>query len=125
VLEEACRHAAGWWRRWPERRLGISVNLSQRQLLTSDILRLVAGALERTGLPPDMLTLEITEHALLDDTVGGVEEILRGFPINIVKIDKSFVEALGTEHEDLAVMAALIAFAKNLGLRVVAEGIEH
>jgi diguanylate cyclase (GGDEF)-like protein/PAS domain S-box-containing protein len=150
VLEEACRHAAAWWRRWPERRLGIAVNLSQRQLLTGDILRLVAGALERTGLPPDMLTLEVTESALLDDTVGGVDVILHElrtlgvnlslddfgtgyssltflhtFPINIVKIDKSFVEAIGTEHEDLAVMAALIAFSKNLGLRVVAEGIEN
>ena len=150
VLEEACRHAAEWWRRWPDRHLGIAVNLSQRQLLTGDILGLVAGALERTGLPPDMLTLEVTESALIDDTLGGVGVILRElrtlgvnlslddfgtgyssltflhtFPINIVKIDKSFVKAIGTEHEDLAVMAALIAFAKNLDLRVVAEGIEN
>jgi len=150
VLEEACRHAAEWWRRWPERRLGIAVNLSQRQLLTGDILGLVTGALERTGLPPDMLTLEVTESALLDDAVGGVDVILhelrtlgvnlslddfgtgyssltflRTFPINIVKIDKSFVDALGTEREDLAVMAALIAFARNLDLHVVAEGIEN
>jgi diguanylate cyclase (GGDEF)-like protein/PAS domain S-box-containing protein len=149
VLEEACRHAAEWWRRWPERRLGIAVNLSQRQLLTGDILQLVSGALERSGLPPSMLTLEVTENALIDDTVG-VDVILRElrtlgvnlslddfgtgyssltflhtFPINIVKIDRSFVEALGTEHEDLAVMAALIAFAQNLDLRVVAEGIEN
>jgi diguanylate cyclase (GGDEF)-like protein/PAS domain S-box-containing protein len=150
VLEEACRHAAEWWRLWPERRLGIAVNVSHRQLLTGDILGLVTGALERTGLPADMLTLELTESALLDDTVGGVEGLLRQlrdlgvnlslddfgtgyssltflhtFPINIVKIDRSFVKAIGTEHEDSAMMSAVIAFAENLDLRVVAEGIEN
>jgi EAL domain-containing protein (putative c-di-GMP-specific phosphodiesterase class I) len=149
VLEEACRHAAEWYRLWPERRLGIAVNLSNRQLLTGDILGYVAGALERTGLPPDMLTLEVTEGALIDDTVGAVQGLLRDlrdlgvnlslddfgtgyssltflhtFPINIVKIDKSFVKAIGTENEDTAIMAAVIAFARNLDLRVVAEGVE-
>jgi diguanylate cyclase (GGDEF)-like protein/PAS domain S-box-containing protein len=149
VLEEACRHAAEWWRLWPERRLGIAVNLSNRQLLTGDILGLVRGALERTGLPADMLTLEVTESVLIDDTVGGVDALMRelrslgvnlslddfgtgyssltflnSFPIDIVKIDKSFVKAIGTEHEDTAIIAAVIAFAKNLDLRVVAEGVE-
>ena len=150
VLEEACRHAAEWWRRWPDRRLGIAVNLSDRQLVDGDILGLVSGALERTGLPPDMLTLEFTESALIDDTVGGVDGTLRElrrlgvnlslddfgtgyssltflhtFPINIVKIDRSFVKAIGTEDEETAIMSAVIAFAKNLDLRVVAEGIEN
>ena len=97
-----------------------------------------------------MLTLEVTETALIDDTVGGVDALLRElrslgvnlslddfgtgyssltflhtFPINIVKIDRSFVKAIGTEHEDTAIMAAVIAFAKNLNLRVVAEGVEN
>jgi diguanylate cyclase (GGDEF)-like protein/PAS domain S-box-containing protein len=150
VLEEACRNAAEWWRLWPDRRLGIAVNLSHRQLLTGDILGLVAGVLERTGLPPNMLTLEVTESALIDDTVLGVEGLLRElrmlgvnlslddfgtgyssltflntFPINIVKIDKSFVEAIGTENEETGMMAAVIAFAKHLDLRVVGEGIEN
>ena len=149
VLEEACRHAAEWWRLWPERRLGISVNLSNRQVLTGDILGLVRGALARSGLPADMLTLEVNESALIDDTVGGVDALLRElrdlgvnlalddfgtgyssltflntFPINIVKIDRSFVNAIGTEHEDTGLMAAVIAFAKHLDLRVVAEGVE-
>jgi diguanylate cyclase (GGDEF)-like protein/PAS domain S-box-containing protein len=150
VLEEACRNAAEWWRAWPERRLGIAVNLSHRQLLTGDILGLVAGVLERTGLPPDMLTLEVTEGALMDDTVGGTDALLRElrtlgvnlslddfgtgyssltflhtFPINIVKIDRSFVQAIGTDDEDTAILSAVIAFARNLGLRVVGEGIEN
>ncbi len=149
VLEAACRHAAEWWRLWPERRLGIAVNLSNRQFLTGDIVRLVRGALERSGLPAEMLTLEVTESVLIDDTVGGVDALMRElrnlgvnlslddfgtgyssltllntFPIDIVKIDKSFTKAIGTEHEDTAIIAAVLAFAKNLDLRVVAEGVE-
>ena len=148
VLEQACRHAASWARRWPDRRLGVAVNLSSRQLLTGDILDVVAGALARTGLDPTMLTLELTESTLIDDAVSaqallralrglglnlslddfgtGYSSLtyLRAFPINILKIDKSFVHAIGTEREDTAIVAAVIALAKNLGLRVVAEGVE-
>jgi diguanylate cyclase (GGDEF)-like protein len=149
VIEEACRHAAEWARRWPDRHLGIAVNLSHRQLLSGAILDIVSGALARTGLEPSALTLELTESALLDDTISveGLLRELRGlgvnlalddfgtgyssltflhtFPINIVKIDKSFVRAIGTENEDTAIMAAVIAFAQNLDLRVVAEGVEN
>jgi EAL domain-containing protein (putative c-di-GMP-specific phosphodiesterase class I) len=148
VIEEACRHAAEWARRWPDRHLGIAVNLSSRQLLTGAIVDVVSGALERTGLDPTALTLEVTEGALLDDAIGveGLLHELRGLgvnlalddfgtgyssltflhncPINIIKIDKSFVHAIGTENEDTAIMAAVIAFAQNLDLRVVAEGVE-
>ena len=148
VLNEACRQAATWSERWPERRLGIAVNISSRQLLTGDIVEIVTGALERSGLEPNRLTLELTESVLIDDAVS-VEPLLRqlraigvnlalddfgtgyssltylrAFPINIVKIDKSFVRAIGTEREDTAIVAAVIALARNLGLRVVAEGIE-
>ena len=148
VLEEACRHAASWARRWPDKRLGVAVNLSSRQLLTGDILDVVNSALEHTGLDPTMLTLELTESTLIDDAVSaqallhefrdlginlalddfgtGYSSLtyLRAFPINIVKIDKSFVRAIGTEREDTAIVAAVISLAKNLGLRVVAEGVE-
>jgi diguanylate cyclase (GGDEF)-like protein/PAS domain S-box-containing protein len=148
VLEQACRHAAAWARRWPDKRLGISVNLSSRQLLNGDILDVVTGTLARTGLDPTMLTLELTESTLIDDAVSAqalLRELrdlginlalddfgtgyssltyLRAFPINILKIDKSFVRAIGTEREDSAIVAAVIALAKNLGLSVVAEGVE-
>jgi diguanylate cyclase (GGDEF)-like protein/PAS domain S-box-containing protein len=148
VLEQACRHAAGWARRWPEKRLGISVNLSSRQLLTGDIIDVVTGALERSGLDPTVLTLELTESTLIDDAVNaqallralrdvgcnlalddfgtGYSSLtyLRAFPISILKIDKSFVRAIGTEREDTAIVAAVLALAKNLGLSVVAEGVE-
>ena len=148
VLEQACHHAAGWARRWPEKRLGISVNLSSRQLLTGDIIDVVTGALERSGLDPTVLTLELTESTLIDDAVNAqalLRELrdlgcnlalddfgtgyssltyLRAFPISILKIDKSFVRTIGTEREDTAIVAAVLALAKNLGLSVVAEGVE-
>jgi diguanylate cyclase (GGDEF)-like protein/PAS domain S-box-containing protein len=149
VLEEACRHAASWARRWPDQNLGISVNLSSRQLLTGDILDVVTGALAHTGLDPAMLTLELTESTLIDDALSAqalLRELrdlglnlalddfgtgyssltyLRAFPINILKIDKSFVHAIGTEPDDTAIVASVIALAKNLGLSVVAEGVEN
>jgi diguanylate cyclase (GGDEF)-like protein len=149
VLEQACRHAAQWARRWPDKRLGISVNLSSRQLLTGDIVSVVTSTLERTGLDPTTLTLELTESALIKDAVSAqalLRELrdlginlalddfgtgyssltyLRAFPINILKIDQSFVRAIGTEREDSAIVAAVIALAKNLGLSVVAEGVEN
>ncbi|MGO9875805.1 MAG: putative bifunctional diguanylate cyclase/phosphodiesterase [Acidimicrobiia bacterium] len=148
VLDRACRHAASWATRWPGWRLGISVNVSSRQLLTDDILEVVTGVLARTGLDPTLLTLELTESILIDDTLT-VEPLLRelralgvslalddfgtgyssltylrAFPINIVKIDQSFIRAIGTEQEDTAIVAAVIALGKNLGLNVIAEGIE-
>jgi diguanylate cyclase (GGDEF)-like protein/PAS domain S-box-containing protein len=147
VLNEACDHAARWAERWPERRLRIAVNVSSRQLLTGEFLDTVKRALDRTGLEPVLLTLELTESTLIDDAVSvapllheiralGVNlalddfgtgysslTYLRAFPINIVKIDKSFIRAIGTEREDTAIVAAVIALANNLELRVVAEGI--
>jgi diguanylate cyclase (GGDEF)-like protein/PAS domain S-box-containing protein len=148
VLDRACRQAASWAKRWPGRRLGISVNVSSRQLRTDDILETVTGVLARTGLDPTLLTLELTESILIDDALT-VEPLmrelralgvglalddfgtgyssltyLRAFPINIVKIDQSFIRAIGTEQEDTAIVAAVIALGTNLGLNVVAEGIE-
>jgi diguanylate cyclase (GGDEF)-like protein/PAS domain S-box-containing protein len=148
VLGEACRHAARWARRWPKRQLNVAVNVSSRQLLAGDIVDIVDATLKRTGLDPRLLTLELTESTLIDDAVT-VEPLLRQlrargvnlalddfgtgyssltylrtFPINIVKIDKTFIRAIGTEREDTAIVAAVIALAKNLGLDVVAEGIE-
>jgi diguanylate cyclase (GGDEF)-like protein/PAS domain S-box-containing protein len=148
VLGEACAQAADWLRRWPDRRLGISVNVSSRQLVNREIVDLVTATLARTGLDPTVLTLELTESTLIDDTINtqailrdlrdlGVNlslddfgtgysslTYLRAFPINIVKIDKSFVRTIGTEREDTAIVSAVLALAKNLEISVVAEGVE-
>jgi EAL domain-containing protein (putative c-di-GMP-specific phosphodiesterase class I) len=122
--------------------------VSSRQLATRDIVDLVTATLARTGLDPTVLTLELTESTLIDDTVNtqailrdlrdlGVNlslddfgtgysslTYLRAFPINIVKIDKSFVRTIGTEREDTAIVSAVLALAKNLEISVVAEGVE-
>ena len=125
------------------------MNVSSRQLLTGDFLDTVTRTLARTGLDPTMLTLELTESTLIDDAVNaqtllralrdlGVNlslddfgtgysslTYLRAFPINIVKIDKSFVRTIGTERQDTAIVAAVLALAKNLNISVVAEGVEN
>jgi EAL domain-containing protein (putative c-di-GMP-specific phosphodiesterase class I) len=148
VLDRACEEAASWAARWPDLRLDVSVNVSSRQLATRDIIDTVTTALARTGLDPSLLTLELTESTLIDDTPNtqailselrglGVNlslddfgtgysslTYLRSFPINIVKIDKSFVRTIGTEREDTAIVAAVIALAHNLDISVVAEGVE-
>ncbi len=148
VLQEACRHAAEWDRRWPERRLGIAVNLSSRQLLSGAIVDVVTGTLATTGLDPKLLTLELTESTLIDDAVGAeallreLRELglhlalddfgtgyssltyLRAFPIDILKIDRSFVSAIGVKRDDTAIVAAVLALAQNLRMSVVAEGVE-
>lgn len=148
VLVEACRHAAGWARRWPDRRLQLAVNISNRQLLAGNIIEVVSDALARTHLDPTLLTLELTESTLVDDALtvsSSLRELralgvnlalddfgtgysslthLRAFPFNIVKIDKSFIQTIGTEQDDSAIVAAVIGLARNLGLDVVAEGVE-
>ena len=148
VLDQACLHAAIWAKRWPDRRLPVAVNISGRQLVTGDIVEIVSGTLARTGLDPTLLTLELTESTLIDDAVT-IEPILRAlrdlgvnlalddfgtgysslshlraFPFNIVKIDQSFIRTVGTKREDAAIVAAIIGLATDLGLDVVAEGVE-
>ena len=109
---------------------------------------MVGGALTRTGLDPTRLTLELTESTLIDDAaLAGVLlrrlralglnlalddfgtgysslTYIRAFPIGILKIDKSFVRSIGTERDDAAIVAAILALAKNLHMSVVAEGVE-
>ncbi len=148
VLDQACMQAAAWARRWPQRQLPIAVNISGRQLAAGNIVYVVSDTLARTQLPPALLTLELTESILIDDAVT-VEPSLRAlrdlgvnlalddfgtgysslsylsaFPINIVKIGQSFIETIGTRREDSAIVAAVIGLAKDLGLDVVAEGVE-
>jgi diguanylate cyclase (GGDEF)-like protein/PAS domain S-box-containing protein len=148
VLDQACLHAATWAERWPDRRFAVAVNISGRQLVAGDMVEIVSDALTRTRLDPALLTLELTESTLIDDAVT-VEPILRAlrdlgvvlalddfgtgysslsylraFPFNIVKIDQSFIRMIGTRREDAAIVAAVIGLAKNLGLDVVAEGVE-
>jgi diguanylate cyclase (GGDEF)-like protein/PAS domain S-box-containing protein len=148
LLNEACQRAAEWERRWPQRHLGIAVNISNRQLLSPDIGDVIRDALATTGLEPSRLTLELTESTLIDDAIDAQRLLtdlrglgvnlslddfgtgyssltyLRAFPFNAVKIDRSFIGSLGSERHDTAIVAAVLGLANNLDLAVVAEGVE-
>jgi EAL domain-containing protein (putative c-di-GMP-specific phosphodiesterase class I) len=150
VLEEACRQAALWRRSGPPAAdLTVSVNVAPRQLVQPDFAATVARALETTGANPRQLCLEITEAALIQDfdtvrrALAKVREMgvrlaiddfgtgyssvgyVRQFPLDSVKIDKSFVQGLTAGAEDAAIAQAIIKMAHALGLSTVAEGVEN
>jgi diguanylate cyclase (GGDEF)-like protein len=148
VLSHACQQAASWAARWPDRQIGVAVNLSAHQLVRGDVVELVRHALTTSALDPQLLTLELTESTIIDNPQDAEQLLLtlrdlgvnlaiddfgtgyssltylRRLPINAIKIDQSFIRAIGTEKEDTAIVAAVINLARNLNLRVVAEGVE-
>jgi diguanylate cyclase (GGDEF)-like protein len=146
VLNEACRQLAAWLA-LPGTPLGVSVNLSARQLAVPDVADRVRRALARFELAPTRLTLEITETSMIHDMAGAatrlqalrelgvglaLDDFGTGFaaldslrlPVDVLKIDRSYVSGLGTNPQDTAIVHAVIAFARMLDLTVVAEGIE-
>jgi diguanylate cyclase (GGDEF)-like protein len=148
VLEQACAEAACWATDFPDRELTVRVNLSARQLDDADLAEQVQAVLERTGLDPGRLCLEITETALMadaeasrlllesldalgvslavDDFGTGYSSLsyLKQFPVDVLKVDRSFVDGLPGDGEDLAIVATIIRLAESLGMDVTAEGIE-
>ncbi|KQP18015.1 EAL domain-containing protein [Pseudorhodoferax sp. Leaf267] len=126
----------------------VAVNISGRQCLNHEIVQVVRAALRETGIPPQLLKLEITETTAMTDgdhVIGLLREIralgvglslddfgtgysslayLKHFPLNEIKIDRSFVGALPDSRNDAAIVHATIALARGLGLQVVAEGVE-
>ena len=150
VLQEACRTLAAWHRAGVDSQLKVSVNVSALQLLRSDLPGAVSEALLRNGLPSSVLELELTESVLManaevasdrlhlfrqlgisiavDDFGTGYSSLayLHRLPINTLKIDKAFIDGVATpdDHEDATITTTIIAMARTLGLRVVAEGVE-
>ncbi|HEV8648519.1 MAG TPA: EAL domain-containing protein [Actinomycetes bacterium] len=149
VLREACRQARAWQLRHPTRpSLGLSVNLSARQLRHRGLVAEVAEALDDSRLDPRHLVLEITETTLvdsadeitatltalrrlgvrfaLDDFGTGYSSLshLHRFPIDVVKIDKSFIDVVTGGPDQTAVARAIIQIGRTLDLETVAEGIE-
>jgi diguanylate cyclase (GGDEF)-like protein/PAS domain S-box-containing protein len=146
VLYQACKQAVAW--NAVCRGCCVSVNLSGRQLATKDIVKVILGALEDSGLPPRRLVLEITESFLMhnidpaltnlnhlsergigiaiDDFGIGYSSLsyLKRLPISILKIDQSFIRDLTTNPDDASIVSATFALATNLNLDVVAEGVE-
>jgi diguanylate cyclase (GGDEF)-like protein/PAS domain S-box-containing protein len=146
VLEQACRDLVGWQGTEPS--MSVAVNLSVRQVLASDVAGLVEKVLERTQARPTDLCLELTESLFMEDveyfgrTLAGLKSVgvrlaiddfgtgysslsyLKRFPFDAVKVDRAFVEGLGTDPHDSALVAAIVAMADALGLEVTAEGVE-
>ncbi|MEA2609596.1 MAG: hypothetical protein QOJ75_1839 [Chloroflexota bacterium] len=150
VLNEACRAAVRLQHAHPSTPpIYMTVNLSARQLQRPEIVDEVAFALAASGLAPEDLVLEITESVLMRDIDLTIERLqrlkdlgvqlaiddfgtgysslnyLRQFPVDIVKIDRSFVEGIATDGDQRALVAMIIDLARALGLRQVAEGIER
>jgi diguanylate cyclase (GGDEF)-like protein/PAS domain S-box-containing protein len=148
VLREACTYAARLRDR-VGRDVEMAVNVSARQLQHPDFIEHVDVALERSGLPPHLLTLELTETVLvtagervehrlealksrgiklaLDDFGTGYASLayLQRLPVDIVKIDRSFTARIDSGDDDLALLRGIVGLGKALGLRLVAEGIER
>ncbi|MFB9326792.1 putative bifunctional diguanylate cyclase/phosphodiesterase [Paenibacillus aurantiacus] len=147
VMEEAIRQAKHWVDQGYEDFV-VSVNLSAIQLRDSGLAEHVAGLLDKYGLPPRNLCLEITESTAIADVETSYQickalgemgvklaiddfgtgysslAVLGRFPFDFIKIDRSLVEDIVTNKKDLAVIRSVVALARDLGLQVVAEGVE-
>ncbi|MYN06849.1 EAL domain-containing protein ['Massilia aquatica' Lu et al. 2020] len=147
VLRTACAQLRAWMEQGLPP-LRVAVNLSVRQLLQKEFAATVEAVLADTGLPPHLLELEITESTLMEnaqDTLKALHRLrslgvrlsiddfgtgysslsyLKRFPVDIIKIDRSFVRDVPMDADDVAIVTAIIALAHSLRLEVVAEGVE-
>ena len=149
ILRESCRQTREWQLRLGLPSVQISVNLSARQFQEPDLVESIALVLEETGLPPSSLILEITESGLMARTAGTIGRLaelralgvhlaiddfgtgysslsyLERFPVDILKIDRSFIASVTASGERPAIAQAIVELGRTLGLRVIAEGIEE
>jgi len=148
ALRRACEEARKWHAQgYPE--LRISVNLSARQLDLPELPEIVQRVLEETGLPPHLLELEVTESSAMQDIEQTIDILhklkamgvglaiddfgqcysslgyLKRFPVDTLKIDKSFVQNISSNFDEAIIMTAIIAMAHIMQLKVVAEGVEN
>ena len=147
VLDEACRQGARWHAKGYQ--LDVSVNVSARQLETDQLVEDVRLALQASGFPASSLTLEITETAIMKNVAAVVPRLaalkatgvriaiddfgtgysslayLQQFPVDMLKIDRSFISAMAESPESAALIRTLVQLGKSLGLETLAEGIEE
>ncbi len=148
VLEQACWQLVKWRRTVPSMSVSVAVNLSVRQTAAPDIAGVIEDVLRRTGAHAEDLCLELTESIFMEDVLYferaldslkalGVKlsiddfgtgysslSYLKRFPVDAVKVDRSFVDGLGSDPHDSALVAAILAMAAALDLEVTAEGVE-
>ncbi|HSX80530.1 MAG TPA: EAL domain-containing protein, partial [Candidatus Saccharimonadia bacterium] len=149
VLRAACDQLRIWQQQFPRHRpLSMSVNLSCKQFTQVDLVEYVEHVLHETGLEADSLKLEITESVLMEHTTAVMTMLLRlhalgvqlslddfgtgysslsylhRFPLQILKIDRSFIGSMNADSKNAEIVRAIVALARNLGMEVVAEGVE-
>ncbi len=149
VLVEACEQLAAWGVESGDA-LTLSVNLSRRQLVSPHLIDEVRTAVSLSGIDPHQLMLEVTESVLMEDPARATQALyelralgiriavddfgtgysslshLQRFPVDVLKIDKSFIDPLARQDEEsMALVTAILGLARTLGLDVIAEGIEH
>jgi EAL domain-containing protein (putative c-di-GMP-specific phosphodiesterase class I) len=149
VIEEACRQAVTWSAQGLTEPIKMAVNVSVRQFDRIDLSATVAEVLAETGMPAGQLCLEMTESVLMTDTEENLSQLvrlkalgvtlaiddfgtgysslayLRRFPVDTLKIDRSFVERLGEQNDDAALARTIVQLGRSLGMTTVAEGIEE
>lgn len=148
VLQQACAQLGAWAEQSQTRHLELAVNVSARQFRHPDFVSQVCEALKQSGAPPTRLVLELTESLVLHDVADTVAKMqalrrhgvrfalddfgtgysslahLRRLPLHQLKIDRSFVQDIVIEPGDAAIVQTIIGMARNLGLSVIAEGVE-
>jgi diguanylate cyclase (GGDEF)-like protein/PAS domain S-box-containing protein len=147
VIQEACRQAMSWQEDGVPI-LNLSVNLSARQFHKQTVVEMISGILKETGFDPRHLELEITESVIMQDVDDNIQTLrslkdlglrlsiddfgtgysslnyLKRFPIDVLKIDQSFVRDITSDPDNSSVVSAIIALAHSLNLKVIAEGVE-
>lgn len=147
ALHEACRLGKQWQTEGYDP-ITIAVNISPKQFRHQDVAQIVADALKANQLNPRYLEVEITETAVMDNVDEAINKLttihnmgvqisvddfgtgytsisyLRQFPVSVLKIDQTFIKGIPTNQNDIAITSAVIALGHNLGLEVVAEGVE-
>ena len=149
VLEESCETMAAWRESHPGAEpLSLAVNLSARQFTQPDLVEQVARILETAKLPPDRLKLEITESVIMEDAEAALSMLrrlkkigvrlciddfgtgysslsyLQRFPVDTLKVDRSFISHMGTDQADIEIVRTVVVLAQSLGMDVIAEGVE-
>jgi EAL domain-containing protein (putative c-di-GMP-specific phosphodiesterase class I) len=148
VIREACLQAKEWHKVMNGRPFHLAVNLSVRQFSSSNLLEFVRNALKEADLDPKILQLEITESLVMHDMEGSIRVLkglkdlgvrialddfgtghsslvyLKRLPVDVLKVDRAFVEEIAKSDQDAAIARTIITLADSLGLEVIAEGVE-